>query len=459
MSSVRGNVGAFEEYVKAMMSDYQAPGVVICIWKDGELAYRGSFGVSSLDDQRSVTEDTVFGIASGTKPFTALAVMQLQERGLLRVDDPVVWHIPELRLRNADATAVTVAHLLTHTSGIPPLSTLNLALLPDGDEDRAVQPAIKTVNEMISYLGTHDYLPLAAPGECFCYCNEGYGLLGEIISLRSGLGYEGYIRKHILEPLGMRLSTFDNRTLKTWDDVTRLYHHQGELGPLEVGWQSAPPLTAAAFMKSSAADLGRFLNSLLLGGANYHPRIIGVDQANVMMQRHCRRCGDSWYGYGWEIAPGLGDNDLVFHPGSLRGMSSTIGLVPNRGLAAVVLCNLGGFPVKKLWLKAVELVGGPVSIENTGSPVAQWAEYKLTQSCGSYLSGTGRQARVATSQDRLTISFGGRAFALDYVSDDTAVLRVGYEEMHIQFLADHKGRCWAISIDGMVWRRNGDAAC
>jgi len=133
----------YEAYVARMMSGYGVPGAAVSIARHGRPVWSGGFGWRDRERGLPATEDTVFGIGSITKSFTAVAILQLEEEGRLSVDDPVVKHLPEFRAGRgragaAAAKAITIHHFLTHTSGLPPLSSLFLALGRSLREDQVL---------------------------------------------------------------------------------------------------------------------------------------------------------------------------------------------------------------------------------------------------------------------------------------------------------------------------------
>src|SRR5690606_30258396 len=110
-----------EAYVKTIMEREQIPGLAMAISQHGETIYEQGFGVRDIETNKRVTPDTIFGIASVTKSFTALAIMQLVEQGKLTLDSPVIRYLPQFHLPRAkDMEQIYVHHLLTHTTGQPP---------------------------------------------------------------------------------------------------------------------------------------------------------------------------------------------------------------------------------------------------------------------------------------------------------------------------------------------------
>ncbi|MDP2858502.1 MAG: serine hydrolase domain-containing protein, partial [Bacillota bacterium] len=114
----------FEGFVYRAMVDHLIPGAAVAVWQDGAVTYSRGFGLRNRESHEPVLPDTVFGIASITKSFTVMALARLQDRGLLSLDDPVIRHLPEFFIQGADMEQIRIYHLLSHTTGLPPLAGL-----------------------------------------------------------------------------------------------------------------------------------------------------------------------------------------------------------------------------------------------------------------------------------------------------------------------------------------------
>ncbi len=268
----------FEEFASRYIAAYGVPGIAVGVANRGEMVYWKGFGWRDRERQLPVTPDTLFGIGSITKSFTAVAVMQLIEQGKLRTSDPVRKYLPELRIGRdtAIAESITIHHLLTHTTGTPPLPSLIYCMLTSmrADPSMADHPgaarfadakALDCYTDFEEFLAGLDVAPLANPGAVFSYLNDGWALLGEIVTRISGLQYEDYVSEHILKPAGMTRSTFRLETLLAVDDVATLYAGKpGSDAPEDVAaspaWLDSKVMCAAGFLKSSVRDMLRYLD-------------------------------------------------------------------------------------------------------------------------------------------------------------------------------------------------------
>jgi CubicO group peptidase (beta-lactamase class C family) len=172
--------------------------------KNGAVARTAFKGFQDLDAKRPVDEDTIFHWASITKTFTGVAIMQLRDRGLLSLDDPVVKYVPELRqVHNpyGDISQVTIRHLMTHSAGF------RAGTWPWGG-DQPWHPFEPTRWEQVVAMFPYTQI-LFPPGTKYSYSNPGVIFLGRVIELFSGDDYEVYVAKNLFMPLGMSKSFFD----------------------------------------------------------------------------------------------------------------------------------------------------------------------------------------------------------------------------------------------------------
>jgi len=185
----------------------QAAGIVgssVLVVRDGSVVATATEGYQDLAAKRPVDADTIFHWASITKTFTGVGIMQLRDRGLLSLDDPIVKFVPEFRAVHnpyGDISQVTIRHMMTHSSG------LRAPTWPWGG-DKPWHPFEPTLWEQLVAMFPYTELNFA-PGTKYSYSNPGVIFLGRIIQLLSGDDYEMYITKNILMPLGMHSSFFD----------------------------------------------------------------------------------------------------------------------------------------------------------------------------------------------------------------------------------------------------------
>jgi CubicO group peptidase (beta-lactamase class C family) len=416
--------------------------------------------------------DMIFGVASVSKGFTALAIMQLAEAGRLSVDDPVVRYLPGYRTRDAaGSAATTLHHFLTHTAGLPPLPSRFFALARAAALDPfasarpawvADHPPIDDADQLVDYLAELDVQPLGSPGEHFSYSNEGFALLGAIVERVAEQPFADYVTDHILTPLGMQRSSFDRRPLTGRPDVATL-HAMREIGeadgPADVQPAELPtyvPLWyAAGGLNSTTRDLLRYLEIYRTGGVSHGARLLSADGIARMLTPHTRSTiPGTWYGYGLRLRPDYHGTRLVQHGGGSKGISSQVMVAPDRGITAVALTNLADVPSERLALAPVNtLLGLPVDTPPDEYPTAQYPVSTMARYAGSYRGGEGTEVRVALPGDQLMVTLGGRELPARPVGDHGVLVSPPSGEAYLQFLVSDGSPAWAVSVNSRILPR------
>ena len=236
---------ALRARIDALLSRHPAVGLALGVIRNGRLDFFDPRGVRDVASQAPIDEDTVFRVASISKTFTAIAVMQLWEKGLIDLDAPVNGYLRTFQLvaKNAAWQAATVRHLLTHTGGIPETVHPSRLLGYGYGESFSLDAAVPSLSEY--YRG--GIRLEAEPGTRFTYTDHNFSVLGQVVEDVSGQPIAGYLREHVFEPLGM-----GHTSLVRADHETHLAmgYNLGAQGPKAV--TDRQWLTAAASMVSTA---------------------------------------------------------------------------------------------------------------------------------------------------------------------------------------------------------------
>jgi CubicO group peptidase (beta-lactamase class C family) len=339
---------AFPE-IDRLMRDFaersSVPGIAYAIIVDGRVAHTGTAGYRELASRAPVDSATVFRIASMTKSFTAVGILQLRDAGKLSLDDPAERYVPELRsirYPTSDAPRITIRHLLTHSTGFPEDN-------PWGDQQLAA-----TNDEMSRML--RGGIPFStAPGTAYEYSNYGFAILGRIIANVSGMTYPRYIDQRVLNPLGMTVTTLEAASVPA-SRLAHGYRRQDD------AWLEEKQLPDGAFgsmggMLTSIDDLGRWVSFMLdawppRDGAETGP----LRRSSLReMQQIARYSGATavrdaatgtvtlnagGYGYGLRVAQTCLFRTSVSHTGGLPGFGSLMRWLPEHGVGIVALGNL-----------------------------------------------------------------------------------------------------------------------
>ncbi|ACB86279.1 serine hydrolase domain-containing protein [Natranaerobius thermophilus] len=471
---------SLESFLANVQRDHDSPGLAVAITKGDELIYASGFGYRDLGEKAYIDENTIMGIASITKTFTAAAILKLQEQGKLSLDDSVQTFLPQLQFgRKKDLRDTTILNMLTHTTGLPPLKALIYSIRENSEhEDELVQKlGDKTENnneeeqvQLNSYQDLIDYVSregidlLGSPGEYTSYSNDCYALLGKIIEEVSGKSYQDYISENFLKPLNMNRSTFSLDEVLHSDNVTSLYYYDENTEEVKKaqGWQEAPPYQAGGWLRSTARDLVKFFQMLALGGRQgLKPdnRILTKSSIQKLLHPVTYSPWDlvSTYNLGSWIQSNYYGRTLIQHGGSLTGVSSHAGFIPEEELAVVVLSNLRGFPVYKAWHGIVNiLLGLHVDTSKVSYYQRNWPSELLVSRSGVFKSGEGMELELFVQQNTLQCRMirEDKVYQIKPVTRYVGTINVKGDEKEIWFYHNRKdSKPWAIGFGGRMIKR------
>ena len=347
----------FESFLLEKMSKTKIPSVAVSIIKDDEMVYSRGFGFKDIESGLPATPRTLYGIGSITKSFTALAIMQLEEKDLLSVEDPIDKYIPFSI--EPFGEKVRIWHLLTHTSGIPSLAYAVAYIRGRLGLSECWLP-LSTAEDILSFMSKCRDWVAAKPGEKFFYLNEGYALLGYIIEKVSGLKYEDYVKKNILEPLGMKRSFFGKDEVESDPDVATFYvvDKSGNHVPKKFPYG----ITSDGGLISNTIDMCHYLSMFINQGKYDGREIVSPDKIGEMEKPRIKvpyvLLGGETYGYGLIITPDIHGHKLVWHSGSVLVTTGFAGYIRDKKLGVVVLANSSGYSLSKLGVYALSLLLG-----------------------------------------------------------------------------------------------------
>jgi len=346
-----------EEFIFEKISKTHLPSLSVAIVENGELAYTRSFGFRDLDYGLRATPETLYGVGSVTKSFTALSIMQLAEKGKLSLEDPVRKYIP-LNLE-PKGKPVRVWHLLCHASGIPALAYAEgLIRYMTGAGGKWV--LIASAEDLFTFMQDANQWVLAKPGERWFYLNEGYVILGYIIEKVSGMSYDKYVKENILKPLKMDRSFFRREDVEADANVATPYiiTRDGELK------KSVFPygIYADGGLISNVVDLARYI-TMYLNRGEYDGKALASSESIEEMEKPRVKVplqvfGGESYGYGLSITPNFFGYKLVGHGGSVLVYTAYIGYIPEKRVGVALLANGSGYPLSQMGLYALALLLG-----------------------------------------------------------------------------------------------------
>jgi len=347
----------FESFVFECMSKTNLPAVSVAVVKDGQIVYSKGFGLRNRAYGLRATPDTLYAIGSVTKSFTALSIMQLLNEGKLSLEDSVSKYAP-LELKSM-GEPVKIWHLLTHSSGIPALAYAEaLIRYVTGAGGKWIPMA--TYEELFAFMQEAEKWAITKPGERWFYLNEGYLLLGYIIEKVSGMNYQGYVKKNILEPLDMKRTFFGRERLEKDADTAVPYIITKEGEQKESVYVYS--LTADGGLISNAIDLAHYIIMYLNRGEYNGKRLLPPHLIEEMEKPRVKLpvqvFGGEAYAYGLMTIPNFLGYRLVGHGGSVLTATAYMGYVPERKIGIALLANGSGYPLSQLGMYGLALMLG-----------------------------------------------------------------------------------------------------
>lgn len=305
-------------FLEKQMQTWHIPNISIAITNKDSILYIKEFG----DDKSKGN----YLIGSISKPFTAIATMQLVEQGKINLDDFVIKYIPWFETKNKKISdKITVRYLLNQTSGLPKKAGF---FTPQSENQAEIETAYK--NYLLSL--NADAMSI---GKQHIYCNLNYQLLGQIIQKVSGLKYADYIKKHILSPCDMK-NTF--ATYQETQSFGLKNGYQYLFGyPIKRSFEYNDNGIAAGDIASNTEDLSKFLQVLLKNGQIDKDSLLAKNTLKQMQTPFSNR-----YGMGFSIGDWNGLHSIR-HSGLTRNYSSAINILPNQNYGIVILTNINSF--------------------------------------------------------------------------------------------------------------------
>lgn len=311
-------VKAYEDFVKKQMKVDRIPGLSVAFMKDDVIWARG-FGYADLENMTPATVKSSYRLASITKTMTAVAILQLMEKGKLRLDDEVQKYVPYFPRKR---WPVTVRHLLGHLAGISHYRSY---------EELHIKTH-KDTREALSIFAGFELV--AEPGTEFHYSSYGYNLLGAVIEGAARMPYGKYMRKNLWDPLGMKDTLMDSPDRIIPHRVRGYRIVEGELKNSEFIDMSSR--FAAGGTRSTVLDLLKFVQGIKDG------KVLKPETVDMMWTSMATTKGYlTDYGMGWSLRPRDG-HFLVYHSGAQAETRTLLVYVPRENLIVAFGCNLEG---------------------------------------------------------------------------------------------------------------------
>ncbi len=347
-------LAALDVTITRIMADYHVPGGAFAMAKDGRLVHARGYGLACTDSGQAVQPDSLFRIASVSKPVTAVAILKLVEEGRLNLNDrafDILDHLQPLAGQEVDPRIhdITIRHLLEHSAGwdrrrsFDPIdSRLPAEHLPAEERPANCAAIIRFM------LGRRlDF----APGTRHAYSNLGYCVLSQVIEEVTGQAYESYVQGEVLAPIGIERMRIGGSLLdKRFDGEVCYYDYAGAVDkrslfpdepmfvPQPYGSMNLQAAAASGGWIASAVDLVRFV--LTVDGRSSPPDILQPETIRLMTTRSDLpdwQDSDYYYALGWEVSAD-GTRDIWSHDGAMPGTRSLLA-VTSDGYAVALVFN------------------------------------------------------------------------------------------------------------------------
>ena len=293
---ISSNYQPLAESLDAYLLDQSFNGVTLVASGD-QIILLKAYGLAQVNEQEEMTVDHQFQIASVSKSFVAVSILQLVEAGKLTLDQTIDKYFPDM----PNAELITIHQLLTHTSG-----------LYSGD-DLTNYSQVTTVDEIIAPAFKSSNLYYEEPGTYSIYSNLGYDVLGAIIEQVSGQTYADYIEEHVLIPARMTQSGLNMEGLVLENMATA---YNGNISEGDEAKVLHPSFGySSGGLHSTAMDLYKYDRAL-------HSNLLISQESYDLMTQESSKVGTKSYGYGWYVNTGV--EDTVSHPGNLIGWHSML---------------------------------------------------------------------------------------------------------------------------------------
>jgi CubicO group peptidase (beta-lactamase class C family) len=414
-------VARMEQVIQSYVPGKQFMGSVL-VAQNGKVLLDKGYGFANLEWQVPNTPTTKFRLGSITKQFTATSILLLEERGKLKVEDPVKKYIPDAP---AAWDKITIFHLLTHTSGIPSFTSF-----PDYEskETQAMTP-----QQLVDWFKDK---PLEfEPGSKWNYSNSGYVLLGYLIEKISGQSYAGFVQQNIFTPLGMKDSGYDSNSALI--EHRAAGYSRGKDGPQNAGFVNMSiPLSAGA-LYSTTEDLLRWEEGLF-GGKVLKPESLAKMTTPFKED----------YAFGLGVTTKNG-HKTISHNGGIQGFNTSLAYYPDDKLVIAVLANLNGPFADQLAAQLGQVAHGEKVVLVSERKEITVSPKILAQYVGTYELAPTFGITVTLEGDRLMAqATNQRKNPLFAESETLFFLKV--VDAQVEFLKNDKGE-----VTAMILHQNG----
>lgn len=309
---------------------FEAPGMAVGILRNDSVIYSDGLGVKSLNTKEPMTTQSIFHMASVSKPFVAVAIVQLVEKGQVDLDEKLTHYLPYFTMADDRYKEITIRHMLSHTSGIPDTGDYewDKPQYDDGAAERFARSQKSAVLEFV-------------PGTQYSYSNTAFDILCDVVYKVSGMTFEAYTTANIFEPAGMNSSTFFKPDVNP--ELATDPHVMGKDFQIEVSdiYPYNRRHAGSSTLHSNVEDMLRWarlnLNRGSIDGNQVYSEASYELLTSVQTPEGEREIGLSWF------MGDVNDSLLIYHSGGDTGYSTFFGFMPRQKAAIAMMANTDRF--------------------------------------------------------------------------------------------------------------------
>jgi len=306
-----------DQLIQKQLEEFNIPGAIVTVIKEGKVIHINGYGVTNIKEGTPINpQKSKFRVASITKTFTALAILDFVDQGKLDLHEDIRTYLPEEEFRFKASESFTLHHVLCHTSGI---EYSDVRIHPDALEDQEIETFAKTSVPNQVY----------QPGTIFSYSNQAYSFLGYLIEKLSGMRYEEYMDQFIKDRLGMMHSTFFMHSdEKPLSDVVDPYAWENETFQIMPRQYTLNP--AASNLNTTGFDMANFMMMMMNDGSFNEAQVLNETMHKQMLtSQFIPKLKKESMGYGVMIDQ-TNKGKVISHNGGIRGFVSTFQIVPEK---------------------------------------------------------------------------------------------------------------------------------
>ncbi len=349
--------------IEKMRKETGIPSISIAVIKNGNLIWAKSYGYSNVKLQTSVSTSTIYSTGSTAKPFLAVSILQLVEKGILDLDTPVNKYLTDPISSFSDtANPITLRHLLSHQSGIP----ASADFVPLWENDHR-----KTLKEIVSGIK-----PVREPEKLYEYSNDGFVVAALVLEEQTGMKYGDYVNTYILKPLGLSNINFTQPTAEMVEEMAlpyKLVYNRA----LPIGQLYSQPFPAGGLTYISPSQMSKFLIAILNDGIYDKNKILN---SNSILKLRETSFGHEYYGLGIGIETKK-NKKYWFHNGLQEGYTASFKLNMETKSGIYLMTNaMAEAQLSALAEFAMDLLDGKRNYKSIPSfATTEYVEIKLSE--------------------------------------------------------------------------------